>query len=59
MENMLTGEQKVADTARDDLGSSNFKVTGIGERIKDVVQKIKRAATIRKRKPLFDQKDEI
>ena len=59
MEEALAREQKVADEARVDLGPLNFKVTGLGQRMKDVVQKIKVAATQRKRAPLFAKKDKV
>lgn len=39
------------------IGPSNFRVVGIGERIKDVVEKIRVAATKRRRTPLFANKD--
>jgi len=59
MDNVLDQEQKSADEARIDLGPLNFKVAGIGERMKDVIQKIKVAAVRRKRAPLFAKKDKI
>lgn len=40
-----------------EIGPSNFRVVGIGERIKDVVQKIREKATKRRRTPLFANKD--
>lgn len=43
----------------DDLGPTNFKVIGLGTRIKEVVEKVRKAATARRRSPLFEKKDEI
>lgn len=48
-----------ANEVYDDLGTGGFKVTGLGERIKDVIQKIKVASGRRKRAPLFAKKDKI
>jgi hypothetical protein len=40
-----------------EIGPSSFRAVGIGERIKDVVLKIRTAATKRRRSPLFAKKD--
>lgn len=42
----------------DDIGPGGFKVFGIGARIKEIVQKVKVAAQGRRRKPIFEMKDE-
>jgi hypothetical protein len=42
-----------------EIGPSNFRAVGFGERIKEVVQKIRVAATRRRRSPLFAKKDKI
>jgi len=54
----LQDQQQLADVA-EDLGPLNFKVAGIGKRMKDVVKKVKIAAAVRRRKPLFTQKDKV
>lgn len=40
-----------------EIGPGNFRALGIGERIKEVVQKIRVAATRKRRGPLFAKKD--
>ena len=50
-------EQEAADMYND-LGMGGFKVKGIGQRIKEVIEKVKHAANIKRRKPLFAKKDE-
>lgn len=52
----ISEQQEVADVYND-LGEGQFKVKGVGERVKDVIQKVKKAATARRRKPLFAEKD--
>lgn len=60
-EEILAMVKKQEEVQRHDLyneiGPSNFRAMGIGERIKDVVQKIRTAATRRRRSPLFANKD--
>jgi hypothetical protein len=52
-------EQNQARDVYNDLGTGGFKVIGIKERIKEVVEKIKTAASRRKRGSLFAKKDVI
>lgn len=59
MESTRVREQKAAEEVFDDIGSSNFKAIGIGQRLKEVVQGVKKAAQGRRRKPLFASKDRI
>lgn len=62
-EEILAMVKKQEETQRHDLyneiGPSNFRAMGIGERIKEVVQKIRTAATRRRRSPLFANKDKV
>lgn len=50
-------EEEAARELYNDIGEANFKVTGIGQRLKEVVQKVKQAAQARRRAPLFAKKD--
>lgn len=52
-------EEEVKYTLYNEIGPSNFRAIGLGERIKEVVQKIRTAATRRRRSPLFAKKDKI
>lgn len=58
---ILAMVKKQEDVERHDLyneiGPSNFRTVGFGTRIKEVVQKIRVAATKRRRSPLFANKD--
>ncbi len=60
-EEILAMVKKQEEVQRHDvynsIGPSNFRVMGIGERIKEVVDRIRVAATRRKRAPLFANKD--
>ena len=40
------------------IGPGNFKAHGFGQRTKEVIEKIRKAATRRRRGPLFSKKDE-
>jgi hypothetical protein len=42
-----------------EIGPSGFRAHGLGERVKEVVQKIRTAATARRRSPLFAKRDKI
>ena len=52
-------EQNTASEVYNDLGPMNFKAIGLGQRVKEVIEKVRKAATQRRRKPLFAQKDKI
>src|SRR6266566_4134745 len=59
MEQAREQEQKEVQGLAEDLGPLGFKVTGLGERMKDVVKKVKTKAAVRRRKPLFASKDKV
>jgi hypothetical protein len=59
MEDVRVVEEKGRTDVYEDLGQLGYKVTGLGTRMKEVVQKIKQKAFTRKRKPLFAEKDKI
>ena len=40
-----------------EIGPSGFRAHGFGQRIKDIVKKVREAATKRRRSPLFAKKD--
>ena len=48
-------EQKI--NLYNEIGPSNFRVIGLGRRIKEVIQEIRQKATRRRRTPLFSNKD--
>lgn len=48
-------EQKIS--VYNEIGPGNFKAIGFGTRVKEVIDKIRVAATRRKRAPLFAKKD--
>jgi hypothetical protein len=50
-------EQEQVYTLYNEIGQRGFRAHGIGERIKDIVQKVREAATKRRRSPLFAKKD--
>lgn len=57
---MARTKQKEEEEARElynDIGGANFKAMGIGQRVKEVIQKVKQAAQGRRRAPLFAKKD--
>ena len=58
---ILAMVKKQEDVERHELynsiGQSNFRVVGFGQRLKEVVEKIRVAATKRRRSPLFANKD--
>ena len=60
-EEIMAQVRKQEDVQRHDLyndvGPKGFKAEGIGERIKDVITKVKTAAQRRRRSPLFSKKD--
>jgi hypothetical protein len=57
MDEVHAREVKARDDVYDDLGPLGFKVAGLGQRIKEVVVKVKEAAQKRRRSPLFAKKD--
>lgn len=50
-------EDKQHRDVMDDLGQGRFKVWGLGKRIQEVVQDIRKAATKRRRGKLLENKD--
>jgi hypothetical protein len=50
-------ETEQVHTLYNEIGPSGFRAHGIGVRIKDIVQKVREAATRRRRSPLFAKKD--
>ena len=59
MDEVYLRENKQREAVLDDLGPGGFKAVGIGQRIKEVVQKVKETAQGRKRGPLFSNKDKV
>jgi hypothetical protein len=59
MQDVWSREEKAKADVYDDLGPLNYKVAGIGQRIKEVVQAVKQAAQARKRAPIFAKKDKV
>ncbi len=59
LQRALAGEQAVVDETFQDIGPGNFKASGIKQRIRDVVEKVKKAAVGRRRSPLLSKKDKI
>lgn len=53
----LKVEDKQHRDVMDDLGQGRFKVWGLGKRIQEVVQEIRKAATKRRRGKLLENKD--
>ena len=54
----VESEKKLRNQVLEDLGPGRFKVFGIGKRIKEVIETVKKAAQTRRRKPLFEGKDQ-
>ena len=54
---VVQDESRQRDNVLDDLGMGGFRAHGIGERIKQAIQKVRKAAQVRKRAPLFSVKD--
>lgn len=50
-------EENLKINLYNEIGPNNFRVIGIGKRIKDFVQEIREKATRRRRTPLFANKD--
>jgi hypothetical protein len=57
--NVKAADQLVVNELYNDIGPANFKVAGIGQRIKDKLKGIQKAAQARRRGPLFSKKDKI
>lgn len=51
-------EEDAAIKAIDDIGPGNFRVMGIGKRMREVLEKVKAKAQGRRRGSLFSEKDE-
>jgi hypothetical protein len=55
----VVAERDQAAELYNDLGMGGFKAKGLGVRIKDMVEKVRVAATRRRRSPLLSKKDKI